>query len=504
VYLPAHLDGEPQLEARGFFRPVTDSRGSPLRLPGPPYVLDRPWWALRTPAPALGEANAEAAAHPAALFPRQGRPAAGNGRAAAAGQVPGRPGRPPAAPERPLAGVRVLDLSWVWAGPYASQMLAFLGAEVIKIESTRRADLARRVNVFPAGMEPGLNRNGYFNEIGLGKQSAAIDLAHPEGLALVKQIAARSDVVVSNFATGVLERLGLGVAVLQALRPELIVANLSAYGQTGPYKNYTGYGPAIVPMSGLGVATGYGDDDRPQNLRIAYADPNAGAYLAFAVLAGLEGRRRGSNGRGLVVDVSLWEALLCTGFEGWLGHALGAPPPRPLANHDPHDAPHNLYRCAGEDEWVAVAVTDDAQWPALCGVLERPELAADARLREAAGRKAHERLLDEALAAWCAPRDKWAVTEALQAAGVPAFPALRNKELAENAHLWERGFLEHVEHPEVGSRVHTGVPWRMARRPNGVPRRAPLLGEHTDAVLTGLLGLPGHEVARLRAAGAIE
>jgi len=258
----------------------------------------------------------------------------------------------------------------------------------------------------------------------------------------------------------------------------------------------------MAPMAWIGAATGYADDDAPQNLRIAYADPNAGVYLAFAVLAGLE--RRGRHGGGLAIDMALWEALLCTGFDGWMGHALGQPAPRPQGNHDPQHAPHNLYRCAGEDAWLAVVVTDDAQWPALCAALERPELAADERLRGAAGRKAQERLLDEVLGAWCARREKWAAAERLQAAGVPAFPALCNRELAELPHLWSRGYLERIEHPEVGPRLVTGVPWRLARRPNGVRRRAPLLGEHTDAVLTGLLGLERGEVARLRAAGAIE
>lgn len=491
VYVPEQLEQEPHLRARGFFQGVEHPHAGSLRLPGAPYMLDRPWWALRSPAPALGEANAEATAPgggPARLF----------GGTAPAAVAPARG----AGPERPLAGVRVLDLSWVWAGPYATQMLAFLGAEVIKVESSRRPDLARRLNLFAAGMEPGLNRCGYFNQIGLGKQSAAINLAHPEGLALVKRIAAESDVVVSNFATGVLERLGLGVSVLQGIRPDLVIANLSAFGQTGPYRNYTGYGPAIVPLTGLGAATGYPDDTVPQNLRPAYADPNAGAYLAFAVLAGLEGRRR--HGGGLVIDVSLWETLLCTAFETWMGHALGGPAPRPLGNQDPQHAPHSLYRCAGEDEWLAVAVTEDAQWPALCRAIGRPELAADERLRTAAGRKANEALLDEALSAWCARQDKWAATQALQAAGVPAFPALRNRELAEWEPLLNRGYLERIDHPEVGPRLYTGVPWRLEQRPNGVPRRAPLLGEHTDAVLTGLLGLGADEVARLREAGAIE
>lgn len=491
VDTPARLMREPHLQARGFFRQQRHPAAGALAMPGPPYRLEAPWWALRTPAPELGEANRDAGEEPWRLFggDRRRTPVSkalhGNGSAG-----------------RPLEGVRVLDLTWVWAGPYATQMLAFLGAEVIKVESARRPDLARRLNLFPEGLEPGLNRNGYFNQVGQDKRSVAINLSDPEGLALVKRLAGISDVVVSNFAIGVMERLGLGKEVLQAIKEDLIIATVSGYGEAGPYRHYLGYGPAMFPLAGLAAATGYEDDGEPQNLRIAYADPNAGIYLAFAVLAALEAKRR--RGGGQVIDVSLWEAMICTGFEGWMGHALGHPPTRPMGNHDTRYAPHNLYRCRGEDAWVAVAVTDDAQWTALCTVLERPDLAADPNLRTAAGRKAQERMLDEILADWCSSQDKWAVTTGLQAVGVPAFPSLSNRELAENEHLAVSGFLVRKRHPEVGVRTHTGVPWRMARRPDGVRNRAPLLGEHTDAVLSGLLGLAAREIARLRATGAIE
>jgi crotonobetainyl-CoA:carnitine CoA-transferase CaiB-like acyl-CoA transferase len=496
VFTPAGLEGEAHLQARGFFQPCAHPVAGRLLYPGAPYKLERPWWALRAPAPLLGEAGRQdggADAAPAALFPADRPPVETTVSAPPEGN---------GAPAPPLAGVRVLDLSWVWAGPHASQLLAFLGAEVIKVESSRRPDLARRLNLFAPGMEPGPDRNGYFNQVGQGKRSVAIDLSHPEGLELIKGLAAASDVVLSNFATGVMERLRLGTEVLQAIRPDLIIATISAFGQTGPYRNYTGYGPAITPLSGLARSTGYEEDGLPQNVRSAYADPNAGAYLAFAILAALEARRR--RGGGQVIDVSLWEALICTGFEGWMGHVLGHPAPAPMGNRDPVYAPHNLYRCMGADAWVAVAVTDDRQWPALCAVLERPDLRDDPRFRTAAGRKERETLMDEILQDWCAVRDKWTVTAALQAAGVPAFPSLSNRELSENAHLSGRGFLVRQSHPQVGVRTHIGIPWRTSLRPNRPPQRAPLLGEHTDAVLHGLLHLSAGEIRRLRAAGAIE
>lgn len=502
VTTAASLANDPHLKARQFFQPLRHEGLGALHMPGAPFRLEKPAWALRAPAPALGEMNAAGKARwasppeaPLEAPPKAGTP--GNGRPKDLG--------------RPLEGVRVLDLSWVWAGPYTAQLLAFLGAEVIKVESSGRVDIARRLNLYPPGLAPGVNRNAYFNQIGQGKKSFAVDLRNPEGLATVKALAARSDVVLSNFATGVVERLGLGREELRAIKPDLIVANLSAYGQTGPYRHYIGYGPAMPPLAGLAALTGYEDDAAPRNLRVAYADPNAGVYLAFAILAELM-ERQGIQGQGTQrqeylgqrIDISLWETLLCTAFEGWMAHALGAPSPLPLGNHDPQYAPHNLFRCRGEDAWVAVAVTDESQWQGLCRALAREDWAREPSLATHAGRKAREAEMDPAIAEWCANMDKWKVTEVLQREGVPAFPALSNRELAENEHLWARDFLVRHDHPEVGGLVHNGVPWRMAHRPNGAPSRAPLLGEHTEEVLRDVLALTPEAIASLREIGAIE
>jgi benzylsuccinate CoA-transferase BbsF subunit len=351
-------------------------------------------------------------------------------------------------------------------------------------------------------MAGGINRNAYFNTVGQGKRSIAINLGHPDGLALIQRIAAHSDVVMSNFATGVMDRLGLSAAALQRQRPELIVAAISAFGQTGPYRDYTGYGPLMPPIGGLCAETGYGEDGLPQNVRIAYADPNAGVYAAVAVLAALHARRPGVPGQ--VIDVSLWEPLIATAFEGWMNHVMGGAPHRPDGNHDVRHAPYNTYRCAGDDAWVAVAVTSDAQWQSLCAAMEQPDLAQDGRYAARAGRKAHEAALDAALTAWCAPRERWDVTTVLQAAGVPAYPCMNFRDVAENPHLQAREFFSRHAHPEVGTLPHAGLAWKLQRRPNGIPAPAPLLGQHTDEVLRNLLGCSEEEIAEYRKTGAIE
>ncbi len=510
VYRMDQVARDPHLAERGAFVTHEHPRAGRILLPGAPFQLSEPWWALRSPAPALGEANGEAGAEAvgaangqaARLLPPPRAEGAPRGFRGARRRPDAAAGGDGLGTALPLAGVRVLDLSWVWAGPHVTLMLAHLGAEVLKVESSSRPDLARRIPVYPPDMEPGLNRCGYFNSVGLGKKSLALNLGQPEGLALVKKLAARSDVVVSNFATGVMDRLGLGAEELHRIRPELVIATISAFGQTGPYKDYTGYGPLIPPIAGLCASTGYEEDGLPRSLRNAYADPNAGIYTAFAILAAL--RARQPDQAGLVIDTSLFEPLLSTACEGWMGHVLGNPPLKPMGNHDPRWAPHNVYRCRGEDRWVAVAARSDGQWRDLCVAIGRPELAGDPRLAEAAGRKRHEAELDGIIAAWCETRDRWEVTGALQARGVPAFPCMSSRDIAEDEHLRARGFFARLPHPEVGERDYIGVPWRLTRRPNGVRARAPLLGEHTDVTLRELLGLSHTELKGLRERGAIE
>jgi crotonobetainyl-CoA:carnitine CoA-transferase CaiB-like acyl-CoA transferase len=257
----------------------------------------------------------------------------------------------------------------------------------------------------------------------------------------------------------------------------------------------------LAALSGLAAETGY-EDGQPRDLGFPYADSNAGVTLAFAIVAALAARKR--NGGGQIVDVSLWEAMLATSYSGWVNHAMGNPEYRPMGNHDPLHAPSNLYRSKGDDEWVAIDVRGDAQWRALCGAIGRPELAADARFRTREARKANEIELDRILGAWCAPQDRWELTRTLQAVAVPAFPCMTSRDMVNDEHLKARGAFTAGPHPEVGVQTLLGVPWRFTRRPNAKMSHAPLLGQHTDAVLEGLLGLNAAQRAELRARKVVE
>jgi crotonobetainyl-CoA:carnitine CoA-transferase CaiB-like acyl-CoA transferase len=482
VFSFGELPAQEHLRSREFIREQPLTGDGTVPVPGPPYRLQRPWWDLRGPAPRLGEANATVQS----VFVRDPAPTA---------KTNGKP------LGRPLAGVRVLDFGWVWAGPHATLMLAHMGADVIKVESVSRMDLLRRSGSWAQGMERGPNRFGQFNQLAQGKRSVAVNLGSPEGLALARRLAAQADVVSSNFGTGVMERFGLGPADLHKIKPDLIVAAVSGYGQTGPYRNYIGYGQAAVPLSGISALTGYAAG-RPSEVHIAYGDPTAGVYAAYAILAALVARER--HGGGQYIDCSLWEVLAASGFEGWMHDALGKPPLVPMGNRDPYWAPHDVFRCAGEEAWVSIAVTDDAQWRALCGAMEQPALADDARFRTAEVRKANEPALNEIVAAWCAPLDKWEVTRRLQAVNVPAMPSLSHPELTSDPHFLARNYFSRIPHPEVGEKFHPGPPWRFAQRPNGATGPAPLLGQHTDAALHDWLGLSAGDIAALRQSKALE
>lgn len=466
----------PHLVERGFFETLKAPGFGEIRLPGHPARWSDGAAALRGPAPRLDEL----------------------GRAPAAPPVPA---PDPAATRtgRPLEGIRVADFSWVWAGPFGAMQLAHLGAEVIKLESPTRTDIGRRLPVFHPDHEPGLDRSGYFNQWNQGKQSVELNLAHAEAAALVKELVAECDVVVENFATGVMDRNGIGWEALRRVNPRLVFASISGYGGSGPLADYMGYGPAMGPLSGLSHATGYLGGP-PQETGISVGDPVAGMTAAMAICAALVERER--TGRGRFLDISLWESTVAMALEAWLPYVVNGDEPERIGNRDPWMAPHGLFPCAGNDAWVSIACRDDAAWRALAGCIGGG-LADDARFATAADRKRNETALEEIVGGFTRGRDRWEITRALQAVGVAAFPSLTPEDLARDPQFAARGFLERLEHPEVGAMTHAGIPWRLTSGPNGVRAPAPLLGQHTEAVLGGLLGYDAEAIAAMRARGLL-
>jgi benzylsuccinate CoA-transferase BbsF subunit len=399
---------------------------------------------------------------------------------------------------KPLAGIRVCDFTWVWAGPFCTLQLAHLGADVIKIESSRRVDTVRAF--VPADDVPGINRAGYFNQYNQGKRSIQLDLTSEEGREVARRLVAESDIVVENFSAGVMKRMGLDYDSLRQIKPDLIMISLSGYGATGPLSPYISYGPAQVPMSGLASLTGYVGGP-PNEVGVSYGDPNGGIHGTVAILAALWHRQR--TGEGQYIDQSQWESAIAILPEGIMAEVINGRQPERMGNRSVSMAPHGIFRAAGEDEWVSIACTSDGDWAALCRAMERSDLAADARFSTVAARKQNEDALEAEVTAWTSGRDRWQITRALQAAGVAAFPAMTSKDLVEDAHLRERGIFVELEHPEVGVRTHVGIPWQMSGTPCAVEQPAPLLGQHTDEVLRTVLRMPDAEIAGLRERGVL-
>lgn len=397
--------------------------------------------------------------------------------------------------QMPLAGVRIADFTWVWAGPFATLQLAHLGAEVIRVESQNRICVTRRIPPFADG-QGGINRSGYYNQFNQGKLSLSLNFKQPEAIDIAKKLVAVSEVVSENFASGVMDKLGLGYDVLKKIKPDIIMISMSGYGAVGPESSYVSYGPAQAPLSGLSSLTGF-PDFPPMHVGFSYGDPNGGLHGAFAILAALMHRAR--TGEGQYIDMSQLETSIALLGEGVMAQVMnGVQPPR-IGNRDPHLAPHGLFRCQGDDRWISIVVASDEEWQRLSSAIGRPELTTDQRFATLAARKQNEDELEKLVTVWTETHSDEDATRKLQAAGIAAFPALTNKELAEDQHLQSRGFFVEQAHPEVGVRRHAGLPWVFSDTPCQVQNPAPCLGQDTDDVMHRVLGYTPEDISAFKA-----
>lgn len=405
-------------------------------------------------------------------------------------------------PGRPLSGVRVADLTMIWAGPYATKILADQGAEVIKVESPRAWDNIR--TLLPPPTAPGehwWNTNFYFHEYSRNKKSLSLDLAAPEGKALFARLVARSDVVIENYRTDVMDNLGLSYEWLREQRDDIIVVGMAGFGKTGPERNAVGYGPIIEMMSGLTSTSGYGDDGMPYKSGISYGDPIAGITAAAAVATALIHRRR--TGRGQYIDLSQREAMSTMLGEFYMDWSMNRRLPEHQGNGHDWMAPHNIYPCAGEEEWIAICVRTDAEWESLKQVMGNPPWAGAEQYSDQIWRWEHREQLDQAVAEWTATRSKTELFEALRNERIPSSPVWKTLEMIREPHLKARRFYEPLRHPEVGIWMVHGWLWRTAGAGPCVVAPAPDFGQHNEEILTNLLGLSAEEQAALTAAGII-
>ena len=398
----------------------------------------------------------------------------------------------------PLDGIRVCDFTWIVAGPVITQMLAAMGAEVIKIESNVHTDLNRRVGPYFQGVED-VEGSGCFSRNNLSKKSCTLDLTRPEAVELAKELAKVSDIVISNFRNGVMERYGLGYDVLRELKPDLILASSSGMGATGPNRDYVCYNEQTYAYGGLGYLTGY-RGGAPEVIVGDYGDYLAGTMETFALLSAVYHRAR--TGKGQTLEVAMAEAVLSHVPEMVLDYSMNQRSQEHIGNNIEGMAPNNCFPCRGESKWVAISVTNESEWQAFCDVIGHPAWTGDERFGDTQHREQNQAELEKLVAEWTMTRTPYEVTEMLQAAGVPAGPSLNVEETVNDPHLNERGFFVAPEHPVTGKTVLAGIPWKMSVAEAYISH-APLLGQDNYYVFHDLLGLEDEEFARLVGEGVI-
>ena len=401
----------------------------------------------------------------------------------------------------PLRGIRILDLTMGWAGPLASRYLADEGAEVIKIEGPGHFDWWRGWDLGgKADANQTHEKSPNYNYNNRNKRGVAIDLTRPEGRALALKLAETCDAAIENQATGVMAKLGLTYADLKAANPSIIMLSMPGFGAEGPWSAYRAYGSTVEQSSGLPHLTGR-PEDPPAMCHIAYGDAAGGMSAAAALLVALFHRRR--TGEGQRVDLAQVEGLMQFGIHGPITQAMTGAPPERLGRRHPLHVPHGVFPCAGEDRWIAAAVTVDEAWPALARLLGREDWAADPALATPEGRRAIEDEIEQALAAFTAAREPQAAAEALRGAGVAAAPTVRSADLLSDPLLAARGFWVEIDRAHVGPKPHPLNPWSYDGVRTPIRSPAPTLGEHTEAVLRDLLNLPEAEIEALRAEGVV-
>ena len=406
---------------------------------------------------------------------------------------------------RPLEGYRVLDFSWVWSGPMVAAILTEFGAEVIKVEHGKRLDNSRlrgRPIVDGKPLEgPSIELNPYFHQTNHGKLSITLNLKEPRAIALLHGLAAKSQIVIENLSVGALTRAGLGYEALAAVNPRIIYLAMSAAGQTGPLKDMRAYAPIMSSYSGLEALVGYPGEIPTGMLNFGYGDPNAGAHALVALLAAVWHERK--TGEGQFIDMAQIEAMLSVLPEPLIDRLWNGRDAVPRGNAHARHAPHGNYPVAGDDRWVAIAVTSDAAWRALRAVMGDPAWAADPVLDAADGRCARREEIDRSLAAWTAGQERAALVERLAGAGIAAAPVLGIEEQWAHPQFESRGLRQDVVHPHFGPERIYATPWRMSATPPRIDRSAPILGSGNDYVLGDVLGLSVADRKALAEAGVI-
>ena len=399
----------------------------------------------------------------------------------------------------PLGGIRILEAGHAWAAPHCTELLSDLGAEVIKVEAPS-GDMLRsrglRDGTFlggKAGKDP-WNRAAAFHEVNRNKLSISLDLDGKEGKDLFMELVKKSDAVVSNYTVKVIEKLGLTYKELKAVKSDIILVTLNAYGMEGPWHEYRTYGVVIEPMCGFFSLTGYLDGDRPMRSGVDHIDPLSGAHAAGALVAALFHRQR--TGEGQHANLSFLESAVNFIGPEILEYTVNSRIRSFIGNRSGTMAPHGVYRCKGDDDWVAVAVGTDEEWESFCHAIGDPAWTREERFNTFQNRLKNHSALDELVESWTIEKDKYEVMQILQRNGVAAGAVTTTKDLLEDPHLRSRGFFQKVEHPDAGSFEVIGARAKLSKAPGHAFTPAPDFGQHIDYVFGELLGMSQEDINR--------
>ena len=480
-----------QMRALDAFRSVEHPDLGSFEVPGPPYRLHA------TPAHKNGPVARLGASLATPSHKGSGRTPAAQSRAAPSSRTPLH--EPESRPSL-LRGLRVVDLTVGWAGPLAARFLADHGAEVIKVESCKHWDFWRGWELTP---ETAKNfdheKNRAFNMVNRNKRDITLELDDPRGNELFRELIAVSDVLIENNAASVMPKLGLEYQRLAEINPRLVMLSMPPFGAGGPWHGYRAFGSTVEQASGLPHLNGNAQDP-PTMIHIALGDPVAGCYAAAAMLTGILHQQR--TGEGQFIDLSQVESTLALGVHGLAHQILHGEMPERIGSRDPVHAPQGVYRCAGDDQWLALSVQSDSQWGALVERIGDPELAGP-ELETAAARQAHHDRIDERINVWTASQPKEVLCERLQACGVPAAGILDAPEVMAHPQHEARDFWQWLEQPHVGLQPHPSSPARTVDGPAGIDTPTRTLGQDNEEVLKGLLGVSDAEFRRLEEDGVI-
>ena len=386
-----------------------------------------------------------------------------------------------------LHNIRILDFTWVLAGPYATRILADFGAEVIKVQP-------------PLPPEGGRFRRGYDSTWNRNKLGITLNMGQPEGIALAKRLVSISDAVVENLTPRVMANWGLDYESLKKLKPDIILLSMSAMGSTGPRRNYAGFGPTVQAFAGLTGLTAY-PGRPPSGVGYAHADHIAGLTAALALLGALEYRERGGGGQ--CIDVSQMEAMVSALGDAFWEYAASGQAPGPVGNSSREAAPYGVYPCRGDDCWCAIAVFNDKEWQGFRRALGNPSWCEGERFATLSKRLANADELDRLVGEWTRQHTAGEVMSLLQGEGVAAGVVQDARDLASDPQLRGRGFFVELDHPELGKTISDASPVRLADTPARYLRAAPILGQDNSYVYGRLLGISADEIAGLKKRGII-